>query len=111
VNNADKTKRIIAMMTGEKPVKFFTKPGCLDCERAVCSECDGRIETDIEYDRHYIPLPGGWEVQTKGVGSTFRILNRKTGERLAIPESPYLHETLEQMARDINAAARKERQT
>lgn len=62
------------------------------------------IDTDVEFGRHYIPLPGGWEVQTRGSGSTFRIADTKTGDRLAIPESPYLHETLERMAREVNAA-------
>lgn len=33
------------------------------------------IEHDVKYDRFYIPLPGGVEVQTKGKGSTFRIAN------------------------------------
>lgn len=63
------------------------------------------IERDESMDRTYIPLPGGWEVQTKGKGSTFRIC--EPGEnpiRLPIPDSPYLHETLERMARDIHAA-------
>lgn len=75
---------------------------------AVSNEC-GPVDIDIEFDKHYIPLPGGWEVQTKGKGSTFRIANTKTGKRLAIPESPYLHETLELMAREINAAVRQEK--
>ena len=61
------------------------------------------IERDETYDREYIPMPGGWEVQTKGHGSTFRLCDPK-GERLAIPDSPYLHEELTQMARDVNAA-------
>lgn len=61
------------------------------------------IERDENMDRTYIPLPGGWEVQTKGHGSTFRICDPK-GERLAIPDSPYLHETLERMAREVHAA-------
>lgn len=56
--------------------------------------------------RDYIPLPGGWELQTKGSGSTFRIVDTKSGDRLAIPEYPYLHETLERMAREIHAAAK-----
>jgi hypothetical protein len=62
------------------------------------------IERDTGYDRSYIPLPGGWEVQTKGKGSTFRICEPGDDpDRLAIPDSPYLHDTLERMARDINA--------
>ena len=44
---------------------------------------------EIEHDPHdhsreYIPLPGGWEVQTKGAGSSYRLLDKKTGERHAI---------------------------
>lgn len=61
------------------------------------------IEHDRDFDRWYIPLPGGWEVQTKGSGSTFRICDPK-GHRLSVPESPYLHGEIEQMARDIHAA-------
>jgi len=72
-------------------------------ERVVSAHV-GPIERDEGYDRTYIPLPGGWEVQTKGKGSTFRICDTKSGDRLAIPPSPYLHETLERMAREIHAA-------
>src|SRR5688572_22980553 len=31
------------------------------------------IERDESMGREYIPMPGGWEVQTQGSGSTFRI--------------------------------------
>lgn len=34
--------------------------------------------------RLYIPLPGGWEVQTKGKGSSYRRCDTKTGERHSI---------------------------
>jgi len=61
------------------------------------------IERDESYDRTYIPLPGGWEIQTKGKGSTFRLLG-PDGFRLPIIEQPYLFEHLERMARDIHAA-------
>lgn len=61
------------------------------------------IEHDELQGRTYIPLPGGWEIQTKGKGSSFRICDTKTGRRLLIPESPYLHEMLERMAREIHA--------
>jgi len=64
----------------------------------------GPIDRDEDFDRMYIPLPGGWEVQTKGKGSSFRICDTKDGERLLIPPSPYLHETLERMAKEIHAA-------
>lgn len=62
-------------------------------------ENNGHDET-----RFYIPLPGGWEVQTQGRGSSFRICDTKSGDRLLIPPSPYLHELLERMAREIHAA-------
>jgi len=61
------------------------------------------IERDEDYDRTYIPLPGGWEVQTKGRGSPFRIVGPDKF-RLLIEDRPYLHETLERMARDIHDA-------
>jgi hypothetical protein len=45
----------------------------------------GAIEHDPhDHSREYIPLPGGWEVQTKGAGSSYRLLDKKTGERHAI---------------------------
>lgn len=63
------------------------------------------IERDEAMDRTYIPLPGGWEVQTKGKGSTFRICEPGDDPmRLAVPASPYLHDTLARMARDIHAS-------
>lgn len=65
------------------------------------------IENDaVHLTRWYIPLPGGWEMQTKGGGSTYR-LSHRTGpedfERFAVLDS-YLHAPLEAMARDIHAA-------
>lgn len=61
------------------------------------------IERDDGMGRAYIPMPGGWEVQTKGNGSTFRICDTKTGERWAVLDK-YLHEPMEQMAMDARAA-------
>ena len=63
----------------------------------------GPIERDETMDREYIPMPGGWEVQTKGKGSTFRIAGPVDGDRLAIEPRPYLHETLTKMAREVHA--------
>ena len=63
----------------------------------------GPIERDEQMDRTYIPLPGGWEIQTKGKGSTFRICD-PNGDRLPVPDEPYLFETLERMAREVHAA-------
>lgn len=62
------------------------------------------IERDEDMDRTYIPLPGGWEIQTKGRGSAFRLLDTKTGERHAIGGHRYAHEILERMALEIRAA-------
>ena len=61
------------------------------------------IEHDEFMGRDYIALPGGWEFQTRGNGSTVRLANTVTGERypLALPE-PVLA-ALEQMARDAHA--------
>ncbi len=60
------------------------------------------VEYDESFDRHYIPVAPGWEIQTKGKGSTFRIAEPDDA-RLPIPDSPYLHETLTRMALAINA--------
>lgn len=64
------------------------------------------IERDEAYERDYISVAPGWEVQTKGKGSTFRICDTTTdpdGDRLAVPDSPYLHDTIERMARATHA--------
>lgn len=61
------------------------------------------IERDEAYERDYIPLPGGWGIQTKGKGSTFRVCDTKTGERAAIPDER-LHPFIERMAREVRAA-------
>lgn len=63
------------------------------------------IERDEQMGRDYIPLPGGWEVQTKGNGSTFRICDTKTGDRMPIPLPDRILAFLERMAREVNAAA------
>lgn len=65
-----------------------------------------KFERDEAADRDYIPLGAGWEIHTRGRGSTFRIVDGKTGDRLAVPDSPYLHETLTHMAREVNAMVR-----
>lgn len=62
------------------------------------------IERDEHMDRTYIPLPGGWEVQTKGKGSTFRLCDTKSGDRWPVLDYTVLHEVLERMAREIRAA-------
>ena len=61
------------------------------------------IDSDEAFQRDYIPLGrSGWEIQTKGKGSTYRLCE-PGGHRLAIPDAPYLHETLTRMARDVHA--------
>jgi len=70
--------------------------------RAIEAEVMGPlppIERDEGMDRTYIPMPGGWEIQTKGKGSSFRICNTKTGKRWLIADK-YIHKALEQMALD-----------
>ena len=62
----------------------------------------------IEYDevhksRAYIPLPGGFEVQTKGSGSTFRICDEKE-EQMPITDSRYGYEVIEALARSVRKA-------
>lgn len=67
------------------------------------------IERDEHMDRTYIPLPGGWEVQTKGKGSTFRLCDTKSGDRWPVLEER-LHEALERMAREVRAALAQRQQ-
>lgn len=74
-------------------------------ERAPVEPVLGPIESNEFYkDRFYIPLPGGWEIQTKGSGSSFRICDQKSGERYPVCPQPYLYEMLEKMGREIHAA-------
>ncbi|TCK28008.1 hypothetical protein EV667_2004 [Ancylobacter aquaticus] len=66
------------------------------------------IEMDPDMPgREYIPLPGGWEVQTKGTGSSYRLLDRKTGERrLILCHDPgFIHDFVTRMAREVHAAS------
>lgn len=70
----------------------------------------GDIETD-EYDptREYIPLPGGWEVQTKGNGSSYRLLDKKNNERhliLSGKDWMNLQAFFTRMAKEVHAACR-----
>lgn len=68
------------------------------------------IERDEHMDRTYIPLPGGWEVQTKGKGSTFRLCDTKSGDRWPVLDYTGLHEALERMAREVRAALAQRQQ-
>jgi hypothetical protein len=59
---------------------------------------------EVEHARYYIPLPAGWEMQTKGKGSTFRlakIFNDIEYKRWAVLDE-HLHAPLEMMARNIH---------
>ena len=64
------------------------------------------IEVDPDMpSREYIPLPGGWEVQTKGKGSSYRLLDRKTGERHLIlcNDAEFIHDFVTRMAKEVHA--------
>jgi len=65
------------------------------------------IETDeLDPTRQYIPLPGGWEVQTRGRGSSYRLLDRKTGERRSIltNDPGFIENFVTRMALEVHAA-------
>ena len=61
-----------------------------------------KIEHEREQDRYYIPVGEKYEVQTRGRGSTYRILNKDTGHRELIMDE-CTHEFLTDMARDLHA--------
>jgi hypothetical protein len=67
------------------------------------------IDYDEGMDRTYIPIAGGWEIQTKGTGSSFRICDTKTDERFLIGDS-YLHDMLETLARENREATHPPKQ-
>ena len=108
------------MMVGDPRQNQFAKRGKIEAKlhaatRMIEAAFDRRnsgevgeyalppIERDESYERDYIPLPGGWEVQTKGKGSTFRICDTKSGDRWPVLES-HLHSYLERMAHEVRAA-------
>lgn len=62
-----------------------------------------KIDYDADMDRYYIPMSAGWEMQTKGKGSSFRLCDTKTGKRYHV-EGKWLQQALEQMAREIHDA-------
>ena len=70
----------------------------------MTDKLDRALKERVTELRHYIPLPGGWEIQTKGRGSSFRICDIKTGERVNVPHDERVFECLERMAREIHAA-------
>lgn len=65
------------------------------------------IEKDKSFDRTYIPILGGWEIQTKGKGSSFRICNTKTDDRLPLCDSSFMMRHITEMAEESNAAWKK----
>lgn len=81
--------------------------GMLASAKAPVAQRVPPIERDETMDRTYIPLPGGWEVQTKGSGSTFRVCDTKSGDRWPITDCEwgFGHAEWERMAREIHAAA------
>lgn len=64
------------------------------------------IERDEKFDRTYIPLPGGYEVQTKGRGSSYRIYSGRDNHRWAVSD-PFFHENITKMAMAIRAEHEK----
>lgn len=65
------------------------------------------VEHDKSHDRYFIPLPGGWEVQTKGKGSTFRIAHDSGRRWMVLDEQ--LHEPLTAMAYVVRQAISADR--
>lgn len=61
------------------------------------------IERDESFDRTYIPMPGGWEVQTKGKGSSFRLYDAKMDLRMPFCDQPFLFDMIERMAKATHA--------
>ena len=61
-----------------------------------------------EGSREYIPLPGGWEIQTRGDGSSYRLCDTKTGDRLNIlgGDGPTAQDFVTRMAKEVHAASR-----
>lgn len=59
-----------------------------------------------EGSREYIPIPGGWEIQTKGSGSSFRLCDTKTGDRLNIlgGDGPMAQDFVTRMAKEVRAS-------
>lgn len=55
-------------------------------------------------ERDYIPLPGGFEVQTKGKGSSFRIADTVGDDRMAFGPTSFERDFLTNMAYKIREA-------
>lgn len=102
------TSRELALMKELAEVKLQRDDLIADLSKAApVAQKVPPIERDETMDRTYIPLPGGWEVQTKGSGSTFRVCDTKSGDRWPIMDCEwgFGHAEWERMAREIHAAA------
>lgn len=75
----------------------LAQPAAIEPERA-------RIDHDESMNRDYIPLPAGWELQTKGKGSSLRLLDKKAGERYCLPLPDFMIEFVERMGREVYEA-------
>lgn len=62
------------------------------------------IEVDDEMQREYIPLAGGYEWQTKGKGSTARLLMPDGETRHPLSEPPHILKALDEMFRAQHSA-------
>lgn len=62
------------------------------------------VERDESFDRDYIPMPGGFEVQTKGKGSSFRIADTEGDDRMAFGPTSFERDFLTNMAYKIREA-------
>lgn len=100
-------ERVSEARKGAKWIKAADTIEALRAENARLREALPPIEhDDLDPTREYIPLPGGWEIQTKGRGSTYRLCDTKTGERHAILSAcaPFIHDFVTRMAKEIHAA-------
>lgn len=97
-----------------KPIEHYRSIGALSCcpERDMQPVAQGVAEPVVlppivsDGPREYIPLPGGWEVQTKGTGSSYRLLDKKSDERHAIlcNEAPFVQDFFTRCAKEVRAA-------
>lgn len=104
----DTARDLVELMLERKDVPVEWAPVVYQlAARRAPPALDAEELTPIEYDqamqRTYIPLPGGWEIQTKGTGSSFRIAHAQSRQRWIVMDDR-LHEPLEAMARDVRNA-------
>lgn len=100
-------------MTGERLTLTTEDQNLLERALMASTETLYEIEHDPhDHSREYIPLPGGWEVQTKGAGSSYRLLDKKTKERFSIlsgKDWAPLQAFFTRFAHEVFAASRDER--